>query len=224
MMEAGNAAVCADLSRRTLDLLRIPRERRGSHRLRLTVPLPACLGRTDGVLIDLGRRGARFHHEKALAPGVELRLTFEWPGGPFRVRARVLSSRLIAVGSRQTRFESRLQFLQVPPGSNAVLQRVITTLTDQQLRQWVANMMGEWQVPPSAEPAGTARARLRFRLLNGHWDTQPAAAGEGPPPDGFIVPASMEPGEISILCAAYQSLDRDGRQLLRLFASAALEG
>jgi len=211
-------AVFADLSQRTLDLLQIPGERRHARRLRLTVPLPARLGRADVVVVDLGRRGARLRHDRAIEPGSRTTLTFDWPGGPFRAVVRVLSSRLLA--SNAPKFESRLQFLEVPPGSAKVLQRVVATLTDEQLRNWVSNFMG--QEAASREDHQPERRLLSFRFSNRQWITRPAAAHEPPPPDGFIVPASMEPGEIRTLCAVYQRLDRDGQQLLRLFASAVL--
>ena len=38
----------------------------------------------------------------------------------------------------------------------------------------------------------------------------------------FILPSSLGEEEIKTVCAAYRQLDRDGRQLLRLFAQAAI--
>ncbi len=211
----------ADLSRRTLQLMAIPEERRKDRRVRLTAPLPARLGNTEVVIADLGARGARLHHEKPVTVATEFRLTFQWPDGPFRATVRVLASRLM-IAAPSPKFESRLQFLEVPPESKRLLERVVKTLTDSQLRQWVSNFMGEVVSPRPAESQSEPRALLRFRLMNGRWTARPAKPDEAAPTDGFIVPASIEPGEINVLCAAYSRLDRDSQQLLRLFATAAL--
>lgn len=220
MNETDKNAYLDDLSRRKLTLLGVPRERRRDRRCRLTVPLPAHLGSVQGVLIDISARGARLHHRKPVKLGVEVRLAFEWPDGPFLALARILSSRLIVAGVEKPEFESRLQFLEVSPQSRKLLERVMNVLTDAQLRRWVENFMGELVYP--RESGGDRGERLRFRLVNGRWSAGPALAEETPPPDGFIVPASIEPGEINVLCATYGQLDRDGQQLLRLCASLAV--
>lgn len=210
----------ADLSRRTLQLLDIPAERRRDRRVRLTTPLPARLGNIEVIIFDLGARGARLRHAKPIKVATQFKLSFEWPDGPFRALVRVLASRLMVTGPK-AKFESRVQFLEVPPDSKRLLERVVKTLTDRQLRQWVSNFMGE-VVYPQPDSSSEPPALLRFRLINGRWNAGPAKADEPAPTDGFIVPASIEPGEINVLCAAYSRLDRDSQQLLRLFASAAL--
>ena len=215
-----NEAVFSDLTRRTLELLGIQKERRRDRRVRLTIPLVARIGHTDALVVDLSARGARLRHYKPLKPGTEARLTFDWPGGPLRALARVLASSLIAAAPR-SKFESRLQFLEVSPQSKKLLERAIRTLSDAQLRLWIANFMGD-VVYPYESRLDDPRALLRFRLENGRWSAGPAKPEEPPPADGFIVPASIEPGEINVLCAEYSRLDRDGQQLLRLFATAAL--
>jgi hypothetical protein len=135
-----------------------------------------------------------------------------------------LSTRLVVANEGDQFYESRIQFLEVPPESKQVLDHVVTTLRNSQLRKWVGNMMGEILAGaiPSDEAGG--HSLLRYRLVNDRWIVRTADDDEPQPLDGFILPSSLGEEEIKTVCSAFRQLDRDGRQLLRLFAQTAVGG
>lgn len=219
MHESEQTPHLADLARRTLELLGVPEERRQESRWRLTFPLQAKLGRCTGQLINLSMKGARLRHAHAVCPCSDAVLSFHWGDETFKTSVRVLATGLRPADG-QALFESRMRFYDVPQASQELLERVIATLTDQQLRKWVDNLMGE---PNKGWPATSAASGLlRYRFLDGQWVTRPAKVDEPPPRDGFVVPASMDESELKVLCAAYRRANRDGQQLLRLFTQAAI--
>lgn len=212
----------ADLTERRLRLIGLPDDRRRHERMRLSIPLTARFGRIDGTLTDIGERGARFRHRQPLNPGAENRLIFDWGMAWFNCSARALSTRLVVANDGDQLYESRIQFLEVPLASKQTLEHVEATLRNSQLRKWVGNMMGEILAGAIAKDEAEGHSLLRYRLVNNRWIVRTAGDDDPQPVDGFILPSSVGEEEIKTVCAAYRQLDRDGRQLLRLFAQAAI--
>ena len=212
----------ADLTERRLKLIGRDDERRQNVRLRVVVPLPARFGRIEGTLVDVSARGARMRHRQPMHPGTESRLIFDWGTQWFNANSRVLSTRLVSASDTHF-YESRIQFLELPPASKLTLDQVVTTLRNMVLRKWVGNMMGE-VLSGAITPAENDDNRLlRYRLVNDRWIVRTAQDDEPQPLDGFILPASVGEEEIRTVCAAYKQLDLNGRQLLRLFAATSIE-
>ena len=61
---------------------------------------------------------------------------------------------------------------------------------------------------------------MRCRLLGQRWVKCWTRIPEQPE-DGFTVPAKLSEGEVEILCEAYQTMDADGRDLIRATACSA---
>jgi hypothetical protein len=213
----------ADLTGRRLRLIGLPDDRRRHERMRLSIPLPARFGRIEGTLTDVSERGARLRHRQPLHPGTETRLIFDWGTSWFNCNARALSTRLVVATEGDQFYESRIQFLEVPPASKQTLAQVEATLRNSQLRKWVGNMMGEILAGAITKDEIGKHSLLRYRLVNDRWIVRTADDDEPQPVDGFILPSSVGEEEIKTVCAAYRQLDRNGRQLLRLFAAAAVD-
>src|SRR6266545_2483051 len=92
-------------------------ERRRFSRVRLSTPLPAQLGRTRGVVVDLNTRGACVRHTNAVPRGGTVRLTLNWGARQCSATALVISSRIVSLGSGPSPlpvFKSRLKLVEVP--------------------------------------------------------------------------------------------------------------
>lgn len=213
----------ADLNERRLRLIGRPDDRRSNARVRVAIPLPARFGRIEGTLMDIGERGVRLRHRQPLHPGTETRLIFDWGMSWFNASARVLSSRLLVNAGEAQCYESRIEFVDVPAASKETLDSVLGTVRNTVLRKWVGNLMGEVLAGAFTPSENEPRSLLRYRLINDRWIVRTADQDEAQPLDGFILPASLGEQEIKTVCATYKQLDKDGRQLLRLFAHAMIE-
>lgn len=214
-----------------------PADRRREPRLRLTSAVPARIGRGEGSLVDLSLHGMRVRHSTPAGRGTRVRVSFEWRGERFAATAEVLASRVAALtADGGTLFESRLRFVDLAADGREMLDRVLGTIRNRDLRRWVANLRG-WTdeettphanvVPrdgrvaaPSATPSLNAFLRCRFR--DGRWEKQ-WTRDATQPLNGFVLPASVDPGEIARLCSTYEQIDADGRHLLRLMAAAVVK-
>ncbi|HJT15922.1 MAG TPA: hypothetical protein VJ853_00965 [Thermoanaerobaculia bacterium] len=174
----------------------------------MKVEVPVRIGGENAVLIDLSECDARIRHSSPLAAGSETSLVFDWGDAWFIATARIVATNTT---------ESELQFVNVPPNARETLDAALNALKDDRLQQSVRNVVDEALASalPDCEP-------LRYRWIGGKWIVRTAKASEQQPVDGFIVPSSLPRPEVKRLCAAYETLDNDGRQMLRLVAAARL--
>jgi len=172
----------------------------------MNIHIPARIAGGDGVVIELGASHARIRHGNPLRAGVETTLVFDWGASWFAATARVVST---GAG------ESELHFIRVPPNAQETLDAAVQTLKDERLRQSVGDIIGDAIESRSDE-------LLRYRFIAGKWIVRTAKAAEQQPVDGFLVPAALDEADRKRLCAGYEQLDNDGRQMLRLLAAAKL--
>jgi hypothetical protein len=197
-------------------------ERRSAPRIQIANSVSVVVGRGSGILIDLSLHGARVRHSVQVQRGASLRISFEWHGERFASTAEVLASRVVALsdGTRPTQYESRLRFRLVTTSAAQLLQRVLDSLQNEDIRRWVANMKG-WSESSSDATQARGSSYLRCRFTHGRWEVKWTHAA-AQPDDGFAVPETMDRKEIADLCKTYERLDDDGRHLVRLLASAAV--
>lgn len=201
-----------------------PTERRRGDRTRLHRVLNALVGRHEGMFIDISLRGAKMRHSGALQCRSTVRIAFDWERQKFSANAEVLASRIVSLGTRDgepATYESRFRFTAMTPESLELLARVIAAVGNEELRTWVGNMKGfgdDARVSAPVRAHGFIRCRFRYRTWEKKWTrdaTQPA--------DGFVLPAATDPAEVAALCRTWESMDADGRHLLRLTAAAVVE-
>ena len=198
------------------------RDRRRFTRHRLAQPIPAVIGRGDGVLVDVSANGARVRHTSPVVLGARVRITFMWGRHRFEATGEVLASRMIAL--RDTRFESRLRFVSIGAESQDVLAKMLADLLDRDLRKWVANLHGwneERECLEEDKQALPPATYIRCRLVGGRWQ-QTSSRDANAPIDGFVVPAGTAPAEIRSLCRTWESSDEEGRKLVRLITDAVV--
>jgi hypothetical protein len=173
----------------------------------MNIHVPVRVGGANGVLIELSACHARVRHGGRLAAGSETTVVFDWGASWFVATARV--------GSTEAAGEYELQFLHVPPNAKETLDAALQTLKDERLRLSVGDIIGEALARGSNE-------LLRYRFISGKWIVRTAKPDEQQPVDGFLVPAQLGEIDRKRLCAGYEQLDNDGRQMLRLLAAAKL--
>lgn len=200
-------------------------DRRRGDRTTLDRVLHAFVGRHAGVFVDLSMRGAKIRHAGALSRGAMMRIVFMWERERFCATAEVLASRIASLGMREgesATYESRFRFVSIDEGSSALLARVLIAMSDDALRSWVGNMKG-FDEKPAARPATPgAVGFLRCRRVGMRWEKK-WTRNSAQPPDGFLLPAGTTPAEVNALCAAWDSMDDEGRRLLQATASAVVE-
>ncbi|HYH07877.1 MAG TPA: PilZ domain-containing protein [Thermoanaerobaculia bacterium] len=197
-------------------------DRRAAPRVRIDGSISALIGRGDGELIDLSRRGAKIRHTSLVRRGSAVRISFQCAEGRFSANAEVLASRVVAIGESGTTYESRLRFANVDAESQQTLDRSLDAISVRDMRKWVANLRG-WSDESSAPQAPViAGAFLRCRLVGIRWEVKCTSSTEQPP-DGFVVPAHTPDAEIVTLCDTYYRADEDGRHTIRMMAAAAVE-
>jgi hypothetical protein len=198
-------------------------ERRTASRLRIGHTVGIRIGRGEGVLVDLSERGARVRHQTLVLRGSTVRFSFDYEDRRFSTSAEVLASRVISLGPVDgTTYESRLRFTTVDAESSAVLALTLESLADRDVRRWVANLRG-WNDGTTAHAARlTTGTYLRCRLLVRRWERK-WTRDTAQPADGFLLPAGIDESEIRTLCDTYESLDPEGRRVVRLMAAAAVE-
>jgi hypothetical protein len=206
-------------SRFPLDLLKLDRDRRVSPRFRFDDPLPAMLGRRDVLLVDLSAGGARVRHQMPVNPGDTQRLRFTYRGECFDGIGQVLDSHYITIGTKQPLYESRLRFSGKSEEATAAIDTVMEMMLRHRERQWTQNLIGS-RSSRAAAREDVEEPGIRCRYIGNRWRMEKVHSQEIPD-DGFVVPARFDVGEIRVICAAYEQLDADGRQLLRLLAGAS---
>lgn len=104
------------------------RDRRKSRRMRLVVGLPVRLGRKDGTLIEISRGGARVRHVGAMKTETEVALSFESGGDHFTATGRVLSSRVVGLGTGEggaTMFETIIRYTHITADALATIEQML---------------------------------------------------------------------------------------------------
>jgi hypothetical protein len=104
------------------------KERRQSRRMRLVIGLPVRVGRRDGTLVEISRGGARVRHVTAVKADSEVTLTFNSNGDRFAATGRVLSSRVVGLGTGEggaTMFETILRYTQISAESLAIVEQML---------------------------------------------------------------------------------------------------
>jgi len=200
-------------------------ERRKRERLRPSTAVRVNIGRGCGTLLDLSEGGMRVRHTGAVARRSQVRVTVNWQSERFYADAEVLASRVAGLGDGETAatiFESRFRFVRLSEYSQVVLDRLLAAISSRELRGWVANLRG-W----SDESRGSSRspeteAFIRCRLIGMRWQTK-WTHDTIQPENGFLLPASISPQELTRLCDTYNQADADGRHLIRVMADEAVK-
>lgn len=199
-------------------------DRRRGARVRLDRLLPVRVGRHDGRVVDLGRKGVRIRHGGALHRGATVRIGFDWGAEKFAASAEVLSSRVVMLGAREGEpaiYESRFRFSSADIRSRELLVRILDALDDEQLRKWVRNLRALDDAPRDAAAPRYA-GYIRCRRVGNGWEKKWTRDGRQPE-DGFALPAGIAQAEIDALCKLWVEGDDDARRMLRLTADAVAE-
>lgn len=175
----------------------------------MNIRVPVRVGGSEGALVELSEGHARIRHAQRLSAGSETSLIFDWGDAWFVATARVIPTGVAG--------ESELQFIHVPPNARETLQAALHALNDDRLRRSVGDIISDTlpQEPPNNE-------LLRCRFIEGRWVVRAAKPNEQQPVDGFLIPAAVGEHDVKRLCAGYEQLDNDGRQMMRLLAAAKL--
>jgi len=153
---------------------------------------------------------------------VLFRSSFEWQKERFAAVAIVLASRVAALGT-PTKFDTRLRFERLNPGSKELLARVMTAIHSRELRHWIANMQG-WSDESIIANSESDGSFLRCRLIGRAWKTTWTHDPSHPPSQGFTVPATISKLELETLCDTYLHANADERHLIQLMAEEAVRG
>lgn len=201
-----------------------PADRRREERIRLDRILAARVGRHDGVILDLSSRGVRVRHSGTLLRGATMRITFDWGGQKFVASAEVLSSRVVMLGANEgesAAYETRFRFSGLESGARELLDRVLATIANEELRTWVGNLKG-FDDPLRSATLPHAKGFIRCRRVGNSWEKK-WTRSRTQPADGFVLPAGMPASDVEALCRAWVGMDAEGRQLLRRTAEAVLD-
>lgn len=200
-------------------------ERRKAERLQPSSAIRITIGRGCGTLLDLSRGGMRVRHTVAATRGSQLRVTLSWQSDRFFADAEVLSSRVAGLGDGETAatiFESRFRFVRLSDYSQSVLDRVLAAISSIELRSWVANLRGWSDESRGSRRSPETEAFIRCRFIGMRWQKK-WTHDTVQPPNGFLVPATINPQELAKLCETYSRADEDGRQLIRLMADETVK-
>jgi len=196
-------------------------DRRNDQRVQVSDGIVVHLGRSEGVLVDIGPRGARVRHVSPVGRGAKVRLAFEWKTRHFAATATVLASRIVALDGPT--YESRLHFTHVTDESSEVLQEILELLENGELRRAVENLRGLTEGEPSRSGHLEAQGFFRCRYFSSgrwekKWTREPLQ-----PDEGFTLPASLTDFEVAQVCRSYERIDENARYLLRMIAQTIIE-
>ena len=106
----------------------VQHERRQSRRMRLVVGLPVRVAHRDGTLVEISRGGARVRHAGLMRADHDVMFTFNSNGEQFTANGRVLSSRVISLGTKETggtQFETILRFTHISAEALAMIEQML---------------------------------------------------------------------------------------------------
>jgi hypothetical protein len=200
-----------------------PPDRRQSPRFRFSFVMPAVLGRGDALILDISAEGARVMHFAGVPLESQVRLVFFYAGRRFAAIARVLASRVMGLGNGPggtATYESRVMFVDSPGEVAETLTDIIEHIETERMQNWISNAAGHEGSADGAHQCSESQYFMRCRLYGRRWIkcwTRDASQ----PDDGFTVPAKLSDGEVDILCDAYEKMDAQGRNLIRVTAACA---
>lgn len=202
----------------------MPADRRRESRIRLDRILATRVGRHEGIIVDVSRRGARVRHAGTLRRGSTVRVAFDWHREKFAANADVLSSRVVMLGTREgesATYETRLRFTTLETEARLLLERILETIASEELRTWVGNLKG-FNDPLRSGSMPRAAGFLRCRRVGNSWEKKWTRAPKQPS-DGFVLPAGTDASEVDALCRAWMEMDAEGRRLLQRTAEAVVQ-
>lgn len=200
-------------------------DRREFQRLRLAKPILALMDGQNALILDIGVGGAYIEHYGALPEGARFKLLFRWQRNDVEFLCEARRSRVVRTGGDQMSVVSHtgVRFLEATGDADARLNDMMATFVGRVLAAQRANASGkdDGESLSLTQLGGARRARSRgwvsFRLVNGLWRRELAAAPTQPP-DGFTVAAYEDDDEVATLCETYEAADEEGRRLIRLLA------
>jgi hypothetical protein len=186
-------------------------DRREFQRLPLEKPIAARLADLDVQIIVLGVTGACVENARSIPAGAQATLDFESPRGPITLECEVVY---------HDEASSGLQFISAPGGSGETLRQLLSDLVTaaiDRLRPTSEEMRPRAGFDPEQTAMRIPVPYFSFRFETGIWRKRGAFIPTQPD-NGFTVPVTEDPLEISRLSADYERAGAEGRQLIRLFA------
>ena len=113
-------------------------ERRKTRRVRFRTAIVANIGFAPGLIVDIGAGGARVRHFAVMSKKSSLRISFTCAGANFATRAEVLRSKLVGLNdglNGAPTYETRLQFRSLTPDQQRVLDFIIESIANAELRR-----------------------------------------------------------------------------------------
>lgn len=204
-------------------------ERRAFQRLKLVKPILATLDGRSALILDIGVGGAFIEHRGRAMPGLQGKLIFRWQGAEIAFDTSVIRSSIIREGGAEGLVsQSAVSFTKSHADSAERLQHMMATFVGQVLAAHRDNVRAHDSPNGAAllQQIGQARRARSRGLVTYHWDgttwSHGATESRVQPRDGFTVAAYEDEEELATLCAAYETADDEGRQLIRLVAELSV--
>ena len=156
-------------------------EQRAAQRIDLTEPVPAKLGDSDAMIVDISLVGCRIEHAERLAMGAVMPIRFAWRAENISLRAKVARTEMRSIGGRMM-YSSGLQFAPTVDDSPEPIRRIMASL----VKTSVADK------PPAEVPIFFERAPF-FRNDEDEPAPPPAPKPPAPKPPAAKPPAPPKP-------------------------------
>lgn len=207
-------------------------ERRTFQRLRLAKPILATMNGESALILDIGIAGALIEHYGDAAPGNKFRLVFRWKGHDVELVAEIARTTVVRHpgGEHKTVMShTGVHFVEAIGNSRAHVQDLMATFVGRVIDAQKANAAGDTHDASAtilSDLGGARRARshgyITCLLKEGKWWRMPSASPKQPPGEGFTVAAHEDEEELDTLCRTYETLDEEGRRLIRLVAELSV--
>lgn len=101
---------------------------RRSNRFRVVMNLPLRIGLKNATLVDISTTGILATHSGMLKSGSTVEISFTYENEKFAGSAKVASCTVVGLGAGEggaTLYASRLYFLNLPPESRQLLEKLV---------------------------------------------------------------------------------------------------
>ncbi|HWW59982.1 MAG TPA: hypothetical protein VN181_01315 [Thermoanaerobaculia bacterium] len=207
-------------------------ERRTFQRLRLAKPILATMNGENALILDIGLTGALVEHYGDATPGNKFPLSFRWKGHDVELVAEIARTTIVVHPGgdhKAVMSHTGVHFVDAVGDARAHVQDLMATFVTRVIDAQKANAAGDTHDASAtilSELGGARRARshgyVTCLLKEGKWWRMPVASPKQPAGDGFTVAAHEDEEELDMLCRTYETLDAEGRRLIRLVAELSV--
>ena len=142
-----------------------------------------------------------------------------------RARVRHTKARKLAAGAGPIVYHTGVLFVAVTEVSGAAIENILIDDVRRRVAEWETSLPRKRRgtVPPLGRTPGSDKpiAYLWYQYADGEW-TRSASQDPNQPIDGFAVCDDEDPGQIALLCKAYERYSENDRYMVRLLAHVAI--